>query len=115
MVDTLNEHLAKTFLARSRDAWLAAFRRESVPAAPINTLGEAMDSEQARARGMQAEIARPRLGTVKTVGFAAQFSPAPASVRRPAPALGEHTEEILREIGIEISAERNGSGSAARE
>lgn len=100
----LNELLMRTFLCRSRDEWLTAFQRESLPAAPINSLGEAMNSPQALARGMQMDIPHPRLGSIKAVGFAAQFSPNPASVRRPAPALGEHTEEIFREIQLGSAA-----------
>ncbi len=90
----------QAFVARPRDAWLTELRAVGVPASPVCTLAEAIDSPQARHRAMRQSVAHPTIGAMDTVGLPAKLGATPGSVRRPAPRLGEHTEEVLREVGL---------------
>ncbi|PWA09217.1 formyl-CoA transferase [Pueribacillus theae] len=72
-----------------------------VPCGPINTVGEVVTSPQAVARGMMAEIDHPTIKGLKTPAFPIKLSDTPASVRHYPPRLGEHTEEVLSELGLQ--------------
>ena len=99
------------FLTRPRDAWLALLRPEGVPASPVCTLAEAMESPQASHRAMRQSVPHPTIGPMDTVGLPAKLGATPGSIRRAAPRLGEHTAEVLREAGLsdaEIAALRAG-------
>ena len=63
-------------------------------------LDEALDSELVRAREMVVELEQPELGPVRLLGLPVKLSRTPADPTRPAPALGEHTEDVLREAGF---------------
>ncbi len=78
-------------------------------------IDEALDSELVRARQMVVEMEQPGLGPVRQLGAPVKMSRTPADPTRPAPAFGEHTEEVLREAGYsdeEIAAMME-SGAAA--
>ena len=59
-----------------------------------------LDSDQVREREMVVSYEQPELGEVRQLGFPVKLSRTPASVHRPAPALGEHTAEVLGEAGL---------------
>jgi crotonobetainyl-CoA:carnitine CoA-transferase CaiB-like acyl-CoA transferase len=87
--------LEEGFRARTVDEWLEALRREGVPAAPINPLDRVLSDPQVRHRRMVVEMEHPRHGPVPTLGTPIKLDGALGLHVRPAPALGEHTEEIL--------------------
>ena len=94
--DALLPMLRARFAERTTDDWLARLRGR-VPCAPVNTLAQALQDEQVRSRGMIIEVEHPALGTLREVASpirTAGTSDAPA----PAPWLGQHTDEILREL-----------------
>ncbi len=91
--------IERTTAAESRAHWLARLEREGVPSGPINTYAEALDDPHTRARAMVVELARPGGGTVKALGVPVKLSETPGAARRPAPRLGEHTAELLAELG----------------
>ncbi len=95
----LIELLSARFRQRTTTEWLARFEAAGVPAGPVLTVGEMLDNPQVRAREMVVEANHSRLGSVKTLGPPVKFSATPPGVRRGAPLLGEHTREILSELG----------------
>lgn len=88
--------LADAFKRRTRDEWWAVLGPiNTMAAAPVLTLGEALEDPHTRHRGLVYEE-----GPVRQVGIGPRFSDTPGSIRRLAPLPGEHTEEILRELGL---------------
>ncbi|MEX2448889.1 MAG: CaiB/BaiF CoA-transferase family protein [Solirubrobacterales bacterium] len=107
--------VAAIFRARTRAEWKAFNDEHDCCIEPVLGVGEALDSELVRARGMVVEIEQPGLGTVRQLGAPVKMSRTPADSTRPAPAFGEHTEQVLREAGYsaEEVAAMIESGAAA--
>ncbi|HEY5365743.1 MAG TPA: CoA transferase [Casimicrobiaceae bacterium] len=95
LASTMNAVLA----TRSMAEWMRAFDAAGVPAGPVHTIGEALTHPQTLARGMVVDLVHPTAGPTKALGCPVHFSATPTSVTRPAPLLGEHTREVLREHG----------------
>ena len=87
------------FATKTRDEWFEIFKQEGLIYSPIQTLTEVVDDPQALANNYVTWFDHPVLGRTKMVGFPWDYSQTPASVRREAPELGQHTEEILLELG----------------
>jgi len=83
-----------------RAHWLAKCEEAGVPAGPIYSVPEALDDPHARARGMVQELAHAQVGRVKGLGNPVKMSRTPPVMARTAPAPGEDTEAILRELGL---------------
>lgn len=82
---------------RSRAEWIALLDAAGVPAGPVHSLGEALTHPQTLARGMVVDLVHPEAGATRALGCPVHLSGTPARVDRPAPMLGEHTRELLRE------------------
>jgi crotonobetainyl-CoA:carnitine CoA-transferase CaiB-like acyl-CoA transferase len=93
--------IAEILLTRDTADWIARLEAAGVPCGPINTVPQVFEEDQVRHRGMLADIAHPLAGTVPQVVSPMRFSDAPLAFERAPPLLGEHTAEILRELGIE--------------
>jgi crotonobetainyl-CoA:carnitine CoA-transferase CaiB-like acyl-CoA transferase len=85
---------------RESAAWIDAFDAAGVPVGPVHSIGEALSHPQALARQMVVEVDDPRAGRTKALGLPIRFSETPGAVTAPAPALGEHTREVLAEFGF---------------
>jgi crotonobetainyl-CoA:carnitine CoA-transferase CaiB-like acyl-CoA transferase len=84
---------------RSSADWLALLDTAGVPAGPVHDMGAALSHAQTRARGMVVELEHPEAGATRALGCPLHFSATPTRIDRPAPRLGEHTREVLRECG----------------
>jgi alpha-methylacyl-CoA racemase len=107
--------IADLFRSRTRDDWRAFNDRHDAMIEPILDLDEALDSELVRAREMLVEVDQPGIGPVRLLGQPVKLSRTPGDDTRPAPALGEHTEEVLDEAGFgsdEIAALIDGGAAA---
>jgi glutaryl-CoA transferase len=93
--------IAEILLTRDTADWIARLEAAGVPCGPINTVPQVFEEDQVRHRGMLADIAHPLAGTVPQVVSPMRFTDAPLAFERAPPLLGEHTAEILRELGIE--------------
>jgi crotonobetainyl-CoA:carnitine CoA-transferase CaiB-like acyl-CoA transferase len=91
----LYQILGEIFLTKTVDEWMDVLRREDVPSAPVNTLDRVMKDRQILHRNMVVEVDHPAGGKFKSVGNPVKAEGAEEVFRHP-PALGEHTEEILR-------------------
>jgi crotonobetainyl-CoA:carnitine CoA-transferase CaiB-like acyl-CoA transferase len=99
-LDALVDELNTIFRTRTTADWLRVLEQGGVPAGPIHTVGEMHRDPQAQAREMIVEKIHPKAGPVRTLGLPVKFSETPGGIRQPAPILGQHTEEVLAEIGF---------------
>ncbi len=97
--DALIPILQSRFDEQPGSAWLELFAAAEIPAAPINTVEEAVNDPQTLARSMIVQLDHPALGIARSIGNPIKFSDTPVSYRLPPPLLGEHTNEILRGLG----------------
>jgi crotonobetainyl-CoA:carnitine CoA-transferase CaiB-like acyl-CoA transferase len=97
--DTLIPLITEALAAKGCAEWTDLLNAAGVPAGPVNTVPAALEQPQVAAREMVVEIEHPVAGTVKMLGSPLKLSAQPASIRRPPPVLGEHTDEILAEAG----------------
>jgi len=96
----LSAALQEAFLARDSEDWIARFQEAGVPTGPIKTVAEVLDSDpHVQAREMVVEVEHPTIGRMKTLGVPVKLSETPGKVVRAAPTLGQHTDEILAELG----------------
>ncbi len=85
---------------RTREQWQTAFDAAGVPAGPVHTIGEALSHPQTLARGMVVEVEHPQAGATRAIGCPIHFSASPDRSSTPAPLLGQHTREVLREFDL---------------
>ncbi|MEZ5659820.1 MAG: CaiB/BaiF CoA-transferase family protein [Burkholderiaceae bacterium] len=94
----LDAILEPTFLTRSYEEWEALFLQAGVPIGSVNNMAELIEHPQVVARGAIVDMEHPRAGPVRMVNVPFRLSETPGSVRTPAPALGEHTAQTLRDL-----------------
>jgi alpha-methylacyl-CoA racemase len=92
--------VAEVFRSRSREEWRRFADEHDCCIEPVLDLDEALSSELVREREMVVELDQPELGTVRLLGVPVKLSRTPGDPTRPAPALGEHTREVLAEAGM---------------
>ena len=92
--------LEAALAADGTDAWVARLEEAGIAAGPIHDYAEVFADPHTAAREMAVEMQHPEEGTVRGLGIPVKLSDTPGSVRRAAPLLGEHTEEVLLEAGL---------------
>ena len=105
--DELVPLLAAILIGRTRADWLAALEAAKVPCGPINRIDEVFADPQVIARGMRQRIAHPLAGEMELVASPMKLSATPVQLRRAPPLLGQHTDEVLHEIGLDAGRLRH--------
>jgi len=93
--------------ARSTAAWIALLEDKAVPCGPINNIGQAFDDEQVKARGLAVTLPRDAgdgIASITGVASPLRLSATPPVLRHAPPALGQHTDEVLAEFGLDAQA-----------
>ncbi|MGB0752044.1 MAG: CaiB/BaiF CoA transferase family protein [Gammaproteobacteria bacterium] len=91
----LADELIPYFQAQSTDYWCERFEAAGIPAGPVMNHVQALNDPQAQARNMVVEVEHSKLGKTKTLGVQVKLSETPGSVRRGAPLVGEHNDEVF--------------------
>ncbi len=106
--------VAEAIRSRPLDEWVRVFDEHDVPCAPLASVKEALDDPQVRHRDMVVEI-KSGDGAVKQLGSPHKLSATPPRFETPAPALGQHTDEVLAEAGYDAAriSELREKGAAA--
>ncbi len=95
----LNSILMELFKTKPASHWLALIEEGGVPCGPINTIADVLADPQVQARNMLVPVPHPQAPDLKVPAGPMKLYGTPATVRRHPPMLGEHTEEVLGELG----------------
>jgi crotonobetainyl-CoA:carnitine CoA-transferase CaiB-like acyl-CoA transferase len=107
---TLRDRLVAALRERTRAEWIGLLTTAGVPCGAVRDVPEALADPQVEARDMIAAVEHVAAGMVKVLGVPLKLSDTPGSVRAAPPALGQHTEQVLAELGMtgnDIAALRN--------
>jgi crotonobetainyl-CoA:carnitine CoA-transferase CaiB-like acyl-CoA transferase len=96
--------LRAQFRTKAREYWLDRLNTNQIPNAPINTIAEVFDNPQIKHMGIPKLISHPKMGASNLVGSPINMSDTPPKFFRPAPLLGEQTDEVLAKLGYDSDA-----------
>ncbi len=100
----LNALIEPVFASRPRQHWVERLAEAGVPCGPVNELAEVFQDPQVRARGMVVRRPHPKRSDLPMLANPIRLSGTPIQYRRPAPLLGEHTDDVLQAYGYDASA-----------
>jgi len=92
-------YLRGTFLTKTGDEWFQLLSQKNIPITKVYDLDEVFSDPQVLQRKMVVELEHPTVGKVKQVGIAIKLSDTPGEIRSFPPLLGEHTNEVLQDLG----------------
>ena len=102
----LLEILLEAFASKPRDEWLKRLEENDVPCAPVVEREDVQSQPQVVANKMMTEVIHPTAGRTLMVSTPVRLSNSPPSIRKPSPMQGQHTDEVLRELGYTAEAVR---------
>ena len=102
--DALQVFLQEWCREQSVEELYEAAQRRRIPFAPVSTMGDLLASPHLRARGSFVTVDQSAAGAVTMPGAPYKLSATPWQIRRPAPCLGQHTAEVLAEVGLDAAA-----------
>ena len=97
--ESVSQALTQAFASASTEEWLAKLERERVPCSPVQQVSDLYDDPQMKRNGLSVDYDSPDLGPITLRGAPAIFSKTPGVSEKAAPGLGQHTEEVLGEVG----------------
>jgi crotonobetainyl-CoA:carnitine CoA-transferase CaiB-like acyl-CoA transferase len=97
--EALTPLVAEKLRERPSAHWIRELEAAGVPVGPVNQIGDMLADPQVAAREMVLELEHPRAGPTRALGMPIKFSEAQADLTRPAPLLGQHSREILEQLG----------------
>ena len=98
--DAARREIESIMRTRTRDEWYDFLVKADVCAGKVYDVAEVPTDPQVQHRQMIVEVQHPTHGRIKQVGIAIKLSETPGSIRRAAPASGEHTEDVLKDLGL---------------
>ena len=98
--DTLTVALEEKLQTKTSAEWIEALNAAGVPCGPILTIDQVFANEQVQHLGLARAIDHPQLGRIQILGPSVTLSRSPGTIRTPTPEKGEHSDEILRELGM---------------
>ncbi len=100
--DELISLLISIFITRNTNEWLSALEKAEIPCGPIQNFEQVFSMPIVKEREMLVKMDHPTIGELPLVGSPLKMSDTPVEYRLPPPLMGEHTEDVLRELGFSI-------------
>ena len=97
--DVLHREMEQVFMTRNREDWIQPLQQADIPHAPLLERDEVLRHPQLIENNLVEEVDHPKAGKVYMLGIPFRLSEMPGAISRPAPLLGQHTREVLLEIG----------------
>ena len=98
--ERINAIVGGKLAMHTTDHWVDTLNAAGVPCGPVHGVADVFQDPQILAQQMVMEVEHPGYGPVKMLGFPMKFAETPCTVRRPAPGLGQHSDEVLAELGF---------------
>ena len=112
-IAALTPIMEETFRTQTTSHWVEALEKAGVPCGPIYNIEQVYSDPHVQSRDMAVELDHPKSGSIRNIGVPVKLSDTPGSVRTPAPLLGQHSAEVLRQYGYADAdiAEFQGAGA----
>ena len=95
----LEKKLEKIFISKSSKEWISMLIENSIPSGPIYNMKQVWEDEQVKYRKMDVKLDHPKQKNSRNIGVAVKLSKTPGKIKTPAPLYGEHSKDILKELG----------------